>query len=228
MTGNWLILETSDRVGKVGLARGGEVVRTAVLDDRRRHVRDLAFTISTLLEAESLRPVDLAGVAVGRGPGSYTGLRVGLMSAKALAYAVGCELRTVETFAAIAYQAPKEAESIWVIADALQGQVYSQHFVQSENSWRPAEELRIEPMDTWAGGLRAGEWVSGPGVALYKDRIPGSVSIVPEVDRQPSIESVCAVAKRVRPLSSEELLAVEPLYLRGSAAEEKRRSEPRR
>ena len=91
----------------MGLARGGAVVRAVSLDDRRRHVRDLALTVSTVLEAEGLSPADLTGVMVGRGPGSYTGLRVGLMSAKALAYATGCELRAVDTFAAIAEQAPR-------------------------------------------------------------------------------------------------------------------------
>jgi tRNA threonylcarbamoyladenosine biosynthesis protein TsaB len=87
--------------------------------------------------------------------------------------------------------------------------------------------LRIEPVDDWAKRVRPGEWVSGPGVGAYPDRLPESVSLVPEIDRQPSIESVFAVARRVRPLSLEELFAVEPLYLRASAAEEKRRSESR-
>jgi tRNA threonylcarbamoyladenosine biosynthesis protein TsaB len=227
MTGNWLILETSDRVGKVGLARGERVVRSAVLDDRRRHARDLALVVSTLLEAEGLRPADLTGVAVGRGPGSYTGLRVGLMSAKALGYAVGCELRAVETFAAIAEQSPKEAGSVWVIADALQGQVYSQRYVRTENGWRPAGGLRIEPIADWSARLQEGEWVSGPGVEACADRLPDSVSLVSENDRWPSIESVFAVAGRVPALSRTEIFALEPLYLRGSTAEEKRRSESR-
>src|SRR5689334_18531380 len=97
----WLILETSGRSARIGLARGGAVVRSASLDETRRHARDLAATVDSLLKAESLHPKDLTGVMVGRGPGSYTGLRVGLTSAKALAYATGCKLIAVDTFAAI-------------------------------------------------------------------------------------------------------------------------------
>ena len=62
------------------------------------------------------------------GSGLPTGLRVGIMSAKALAYATGCRLVAVPTFAAIALQVPAEAVHVWVIADALQGQIYLQRF----------------------------------------------------------------------------------------------------
>src|SRR5262245_7316791 len=142
MSENWLILETSGRGAKVGLARGGAVVRAVTLDDTRRHARDLAATVEALLKAESLKPADLTGVMVGRGPGSYTGLRVGLMSAKALAYATGCELRAVDTFAAIAQQAPAEARGVWVIADALQNQVYIQRYDREPSGWIPGQELQ--------------------------------------------------------------------------------------
>ena len=228
MTGNWLILETSGRVGQVGLARAARSCKLVSLDDRRRHARDLAGSVSSVLDAESLRPVDLTGIVVSRGPGSYTGLRIGLMSAKALAYALGCELRAVETFAAIAAQAPLPASSLWVIADALQGHVYAQPYTREENSWQPAGDLRIEPVDDWAARLRAGDWVSGPGVAEYRERIPQIGSIVPDADREPRIESVFRVGMRTRMLARAEVFALEPLYLRGSSAEEKKTGEPRR
>src|SRR5947209_20630768 len=146
MSEPWLLIETSGRVGKVGLARGGAVVRATDLDPARRHVRDLIAAVGAMLTAEELRPADLTGVMVSHGPGSYTGLRVGLMTAKALAYATGCRLVPVPTFAAIAEQAPPEAAVLWVIADALQGQIYLQRFARdAAGTWRPADELRIEP-----------------------------------------------------------------------------------
>src|SRR4051812_47130680 len=142
MSGNWLLIETSGRVGRLGLARGGAVARAADLDPARRHARDLAATADALLTADALRPADLTGVMVGHGPGSYTGLRVGLISAKALAYALGCQLVPVPTFAAIAEQAPAEARVLWVLADALQGLIYVQRFERADR-WAAADELRI-------------------------------------------------------------------------------------
>jgi tRNA threonylcarbamoyladenosine biosynthesis protein TsaB len=224
---NWLILETAGRVGKVGLARGGAVVRSANLDDSRRHARDLAATVDATLKAEGLSPAAVTGVMVGRGPGSYTGLRVGIISAKALAYATGCKLVAVDTFAAIAEQAPPEAQKLWVIADALQGQIYLLRFARSAEGWVPGDELRIEAAEDSLSRAAAGTWVTGPGVKLYAERIPKDCPLVPEVDREPRVESVFAVGAKLTPLTREEMFALEPLYLRGSSAEEKAKREGR-
>jgi tRNA threonylcarbamoyladenosine biosynthesis protein TsaB len=217
----WLILETSGRVGKVGLARDGAVVRAANLDDTRRHARDLAAVVDAVLRAEGLKPAGLAGVMAGRGPGSYTGLRVGLVSAKALAYATGCKLVAVDTFAAIAEQAPPEPREVWVIADALQGKIYLQRFARAEGGWAAADELRIDRAEEWLNRVAPGTWVTGPGVKVLTDRIPQTCPLAPEADREPRVESVFAVGSRLTPLTREGLFALEPLYLRGSSAEEK-------
>src|SRR5262245_25336168 len=139
----FLILETSDRMGQVWLARGDRLLRGRRLDEARRHARDLAPAVAELLAGEGWRPRDLDAVVVGRGPGSYTGLRVGVMSAKALAYATGCALVAVDTFTAIALQAPDEADRLDVLADAQQDNVYVQAFARPGPGapMRPAGEL---------------------------------------------------------------------------------------
>jgi tRNA threonylcarbamoyladenosine biosynthesis protein TsaB len=228
MSESWLLIETSGRVGKVGLARGGAVVRATELDASRRHARDLTAAVDALLDAESLGPRDLTGVMVSIGPGSYTGLRVGVMAAKALAFATGCRLVPVGTFAAIAEQAPAEADALCVIADALQGHVYVQRFERKPETGRlvPSHgDVAIDPADelNW---LPWGVWVSGPGVAVYADRnIPQNCHLVPEADREPSVAGLFAAGQHLPPATREELFALEPLYLRGSSAEEKAKKE---
>jgi tRNA threonylcarbamoyladenosine biosynthesis protein TsaB len=226
MAESWLILETSGRVAKLGLVRGGVQVSGSNLDEPRRQARELAATVDRLLKAESLNPTDLTGVMVGRGPGSYTGLRVGLISAKALAFATGCKLIAVETFAAIATQAPTEAKSIWVIADALQGQVYCNLFTRESEGSPTSSGLRIESFEEWVKLLGStpiadAVYVSGPGVSVYADRIPAGFKIVAEMDWHPHIQSVFAMGVKLAPLTREEMFTLEPLYLRGSSAEEK-------
>lgn len=218
MADNWLIVETSGRAGAVGVAVDG-TVRSAPLDEARRHARDLAATAGRLLADAGLKPTDLTGVMVGVGPGSYTGLRVGVMSAKAMAYAVGCPLVAVPTFHAIARQAPADAGDVWVIADALQGLLYVQRFV----GFAPADELRIARADDWLTAVTPGGWVTGPGVPLVADRLPSGVRLVVEADRRPTVESIHQVGRGLPPLTREGMLRLEPLYLRGSSAEEKAR-----
>ncbi len=228
MHGIWLVLETSGRVARVGLARAGQFAQRAELDSGRRHARELVPLIDTMLKAESLRPTDLTGVIAARGPGSYTGLRVGLATAKTLAYALGCEFRAVDTFAAIAHQSPACAHSVWVIADALQGLVYAQSFARRHDDWLPSNPLRILSADEFAVSLASNDLVSGPGVAVHEGQIPQLIQRVPESDREARVESVLAVGLRfVEPLTKEELFTLEPLYLRGSSAEEKAKSAPR-
>ncbi len=219
---SWLMFETSGRVGKVGLAQGGAVVRAANLDASRRHARDLTSVVAKMLEDESLHAADLTGAMVGIGPGSYTGLRVGIISAKALAYATGCRLVAVPTFHAIAVQAPAEARSVWVIADALQGQIYLQRFERSaEGTPIPIDELRIDRAADLLPQAGSDVWLTGPGVKLHSDRIPQDCHIILESDREPSVMSLFVVGKKLAPSSREEMFRLEPLYLRGSSAEEK-------
>ena len=99
---HFLLLETSGRVGTVAVATEDTLLAQVSLDQAQRHARDLVPAIAQLLKGQGWTARDLAGIFVSRGPGSYTGLRVGLMSAKTLAYAIGCRLILVDTFAAIA------------------------------------------------------------------------------------------------------------------------------
>lgn len=211
----WLLLETSGRGGRVGVAVGGAVVQRADLDPARRHNRDLAPTATTLLNRAGVGFRDLHGVMVSVGPGSYTGLRVGIMSAKAVAYATGCRLVAVPTFPVIAEQLA-EADDLLVIADALQGQMYAQRFQ------RPAAgELGIRPAADVLPTLPDGSWVSGPGVETFAGLIPTGVHTAPPDVRVPGLDALLRVGLRLAPLSREEMFALEPLYLRGSSAEEK-------
>ena len=222
MSERWLVLETSGRGGRVGLAADGRVVRSANLDPARRHNRELSPTVAALVDAEGIMPAELDGVMVSVGPGSYTGLRVGVMSAKALAYATGCRLVAVPTFHAVAEQTPAEAATADVISDALQGLVYAQRFRRLDSErWEPADELRVEPAAEWAGRLTPEVWVSGPGLDVHDRAIPEAVPRVPAADRVPGLEAVFRVGLRLAPLTAAEVMRLEPLYLRPSSAEEK-------
>jgi tRNA threonylcarbamoyladenosine biosynthesis protein TsaB len=219
-----LIVETSGRAGLVALAEGMMLRGVQPLDEARRHARDLVPAVRQRLDAAGWQPRDLQGVIVSRGPGSYTGLRVGLMSAKTLAYATGCALLAVDTFAAIALQAPAEAATLDVIADAQQNKVYVEQFA------RPADgsglvscaPLTIRPFADWVAGLGAGSWVSGPGLAVFRDRLETTVQLTAPGDWGPRAESLLRLGlERYRKGERDDPFGVEPLYLRPSSAEEK-------
>ena len=211
-----LILETSQRIGSVALANGDAIVAERALDESRRHARDLTPAIQYLLAEQGWRARELDGVLVSRGPGSYTGLRVGLMSAKTLAYATGCALLAIDTFDAIADATP-QAGNLDVIADAQQGKIYAQRF-----GTHP-EALTIVPIEMWLESALA--WhvaVTGPGLETFAPRLPAELAILPAETWLPRPASLLklGLARFLRG-ERDDPFAVEPLYLRASSAEEK-------
>src|SRR3954468_9410329 len=107
-----LLIETSARVGRVGVSRGGNLLAERGLDPTRRHAQRLAPAVDPLLRENGWHPRDVDAVIVSVGPGSYTGLRVGAMSAKAFAFATGCALIGVPTFEAIGLEVEMAVEEI--------------------------------------------------------------------------------------------------------------------
>jgi tRNA threonylcarbamoyladenosine biosynthesis protein TsaB len=218
-----LLLETSSQPGVVALAEGERLVGVRRLDEARRHARDLAPAVGDLLAQEGWRPRDVQLVVVSRGPGSYTGLRVGLVSAKAFAYATGCRLVALETFAVIAAQAPAEADRLAVLADAQQDKVYVQEFerLAPGGPLSPSSHLTIQPIGDWCAAHAEPLWVSGPGLRKFADKLPAHLIVVEATHWDPQPETMLHQGlKRAASGEYDDLYALEPLYLRPSAAEE--------
>jgi tRNA threonylcarbamoyladenosine biosynthesis protein TsaB len=216
-----LLLETSGRAGWAALAEGGRLCGLRPLDEARRHARDLAPAVAELLRVAGWPPRDLHAVVVDRGPGSYTGLRVGLMSAKTLAYATGCTLLLLDAFAIVAEQAPSDVNRLDVVADAQQDKIYLQPFVRTVEGWRSAAPLAVRPFAEWLADRRTDAWVSGPGLRKWADRLPAEVPRLTAERWEPLPESMLRLALlRWRGGESDDVLSAEPLYLRPSSAEE--------
>jgi tRNA threonylcarbamoyladenosine biosynthesis protein TsaB len=122
-----LAIETSTRAGSVSLARGGEVLSAVLGDGASSHSVDLIENIERVLRAgkANLDDIDLFAVTVG--PGSFTGLRIGLATVKAFAVCVRKPCAAVSTLAAIA-RAAGDSERTVSILPAGRGEVYAQAF----------------------------------------------------------------------------------------------------
>jgi len=222
-----LIMDTSGRIGQVGVAQGERVVAVRRLEESRRHARDLASAVSALIGARGWRARDLTAVIVGIGPGSFTGLRVGLASAKTLAYAVGCPIYGVPTFEGIIQQLPEEATRAVALADALQGRVYVEEFARATDAgrWVNVRPLAIRSFAEWRRGAPAGAWITGPGAALHNGELEGVFPIAAAEDREPRAEGLLRSALEEPGRWRCDPVLLEPIYLRGSSAEEKRKRE---
>jgi tRNA threonylcarbamoyladenosine biosynthesis protein TsaB len=211
-----LVLETSSRT-LVGLVKDGSLHEQLDLGVGRGQNRWLLPRIQELLTRAGLHPSQLSSIVVCQGPGSYTGLRVGLTVAKTLAYALNCELVAVPTFEAIAVEFA-ETPSIIVLGDALNHTCYVQQFKHG----LAVKELEIQPLDSIISALKENEVVTGPGLVTFAAELPATQ---PRIEKTaPSVIALVNAASSLQPLSRTDLFALEPLYLRGSSAEEKAKS----
>jgi tRNA threonylcarbamoyladenosine biosynthesis protein TsaB len=217
-----LLIETSGKTGHVAVAAGPRLLAARTLEEARRHARDLAPFTGELLREQGWKPRDLAAVIVSRGPGSYTGLRVGLMSAKTLAFAVGCKLLAIDTFAALALQAGPNVLAVDVLADAQQDRVYVQRFARPspDTLFTPQTELTIQPFGPWLQARAGDAWLTGPGLRVSGRRLPEGLLVVPEDRWNPRPDSLLQIGwARFQAGETDDFWSVEPLYLRPSAAE---------
>lgn len=209
-----LILETSGRIGQVALASGAQILAEERLAEARRRASDLAMSVDRLLKDRGWKARELTAIIVGLGPGSYTGLRVGLASAKALAYATGARFFGVETFAAIALRTPSDISEVSVVADALQGKLFRRDYRRTPGgAWEPLGPLEIVTNDEWRQSLRPAIAAGGPAAELF--------GASRALDWEPRPIDLLTVVRTCPWAVTTDVWLAEPLYLRGSSAEEK-------
>ena len=219
-----LALETSSRAGSVAALENSQLLEQTVLDPRPRSSRSLAPAINAQLKSVGWKPRDIQLVAVAQGPGSFTGLRVGVTTAKILAYVTGCELIGVNTLAAIAAQAPPVENRLVAILDAQRKQLYAMHFHRTnQNGLEVLRPTEIVDIDHWLAELQAGDTVTGSGLCKLAGQLPKTVGAVDERLWTPTAATVGMVGyKSYQSGKRDDVWKMTPFYYRKSAAEEMR------
>jgi tRNA threonylcarbamoyladenosine biosynthesis protein TsaB len=184
----------------------------------------LAPAVHSLLELVGWQPRDVELLAVTIGPGSFTGLRVGVATAKVFAYAVGAEVLGIGTLEAIAIAAPESAMSVAVAVDAQRGDVVAQRFRRAATGWlEPVDDQALVPLEEWLKRLPPGFAVSGPVLKKWTGTLPEGVALLDREFWRPMAAKVARLAYRDYMAGRrDDLWNLLPLYSRPSAAEEKR------
>ena len=164
-----LCIETGTDICSVGIAENGELVSLRESDEGRDHARKVGVFVDEILKENRLDPDDLDAVAVGKGPGSYTGLRIGVSFAKGLCYglrkplvAVGsldalCEVAREDYEAGILAVEDWERAVLCPMVDARRMEVYTQLF---DAQGRPLTEVSAEVVDVGSGAAKCADVLS--------------------------------------------------------------------
>ena len=192
-------------------------------DPGRRHGRGLIPAIKALLESAGITARDLGALAVGLGPGSYTGLRIGLTAAKTIAYAAGVPLYPLDSLEAIARSAPLDAAHLAVVVDAQRGDGYVAEFARDRPGDAPRRltPTRVEPLVPWALALPPGTLVLGPALDRLPLPWPPALRLgTPDQGHPDPLALLALASEAVAAGRIAEPFALEPIYLRRSAAED--------
>ncbi len=222
----WLLsIETSTRSGGVALFRDGVLTRILRFEETNPASELLIPGIADILEREALGPEHLDAIAVSMGPGSFTGLRVGLTAAKTLAIRLQIPVMGVSSLHALALNAGSKQKPVGAVLDARKGQIYAAFFNTAGATTRLSDDSVMSIESFLASSPSREIFLVGDGIGPYLDRIKCCDMDVETAAKEcwfPTPESVgkLALDNHAVLYSGESLHQMIPVYLRRSEAEE--------
>lgn len=219
-----LCIETGTDVCSVGIAKDGELLSLRESDEGRDHARKVGVFVDELLRETGIAPDELDAVAVGKGPGSYTGLRIGVSFAKGLCYGLQKPLLAVGSLDALAEVAREDYEAgiisiedwerafLCPMVDARRMEVYAQVF---DIEGRPQTEVSAEVVDaeTFVRFRNQGRpfVIFGSGARKCADVLAGATL----VEVTPSVRGLVRLAQQALDEGrTEDVAYFEPFYLK--------------
>ncbi|MFV9511852.1 tRNA (adenosine(37)-N6)-threonylcarbamoyltransferase complex dimerization subunit type 1 TsaB [Tepidibacillus sp. LV47] len=169
-----LALDTSTAVMGVALLDEKKVYAEITTNVKRNHSIRFMPAIELLFQEVNWQPEEIDLIAVAKGPGSYTGVRIGVTTAKTLAWALNKPIIGISTLEAMAYENKWFKGLISPIIDARRDQVYTGLYQNKQTGWENSESDRIILLSDWLRKLREKEeqvLFVGDDVTLHQEKI---------------------------------------------------------
>jgi len=164
-------IETSGSVGSVALLEDGLAVDERFFEKGLRHGKELVPSLDAMLRARGLQPAEIGLIAVSQGPGSYTGIRVGITVAKTLAYALGRPVVGVPSLDVLAQNAigldAPPAAKVHAALDAKRKRIYFASYRRENGRLARESECRALPLNEAVAAIQPGDLVIGDAIRLF-------------------------------------------------------------
>lgn len=199
-----LCIETGTDICSVGLVNNGELISLRESDSGRDHAKKVALFVDELLTENDIAPEQIDAVAVGEGPGSYTGLRIGVSFAKGLCYGTGKPMIAVSSLAALAAVATEDYKAgivdveawdsslLCPMIDARRMEVYTQVF---DSTGKAISDVTAEIIDEQSLAQYRTEGTNliifGSGAAKCEQVLGATL-----IEVTPSVRGMAAIAEQ--------------------------------
>ena len=222
---NILSIDTSGPVASCAVMKGGKIVHSIFMNHGLTHSETIMPAVDAAMDASGLSCADIDVFAAVAGPGSYTGVRIGVCAAKGFAHAAGKKCVEIHALEALAMNFPYFNGTVCTILDARRGQVYCAAFDMC--SGRPVRVLEDDAcaLEEFLSRLPEGELMfAGDGVGVFGEKVRSILGerahIAPHNLRNLHAESVCLLAEdESKWIDAQEM---RPVYLRAPQAERER------
>ena len=196
-----LAIDTATQVSSVAVLKEGRLLAELTMQGKLTHSETLLPHIEQVLKMAAVAKEELTGIAVSNGPGSFTGLRIGLAAAKAMSYVLGIPLVGVSTLQALAYQLPAPGVRVMCLLDAQKGNAYVESYRWENNSLQVVDSVQVAKItDIVAACANMNEQVILLGDAVQKKvagklELPANVSVAPPHIVMPRAASVAMLGQ---------------------------------
>jgi tRNA threonylcarbamoyladenosine biosynthesis protein TsaB len=220
-----LAIETSGSIGSVALLIDGDVVADDQFQHGLQHAAQLVPMIDRLCRAQHLSAADLKQLYISIGPGSFTGLRIGVTLAKTMWLATGARIVAVPTVRVLAENAPRDAQHVIIVLDAKRDQIFTARFGRdTAGTWQQASAAALSDLPTMLAVAPRPVHLLGEGIPYHRKFIPDDPRIIVTHDATWRARAA-VVAQLGSALAAHgefaNPLTLTPLYVRRPEAEEK-------
>lgn len=220
-----LAVETSARVGSIALVQDDAVLEERQFEHGLQHAAQIIPIIDELCRSRGWSPHDVEHVYVSAGPGSFTGLRIGITLAKSMALATGVKLVAVPTARVLVENAPGKAKHVVLVLDAKRDQIFTARFEREGARWLEREPTHLDSLAAMIDRSPRPVHLLGEGLPYHEKFVPredASVILTPAELWRPRASVVArigaAMAREGRFADPDRL---SPVYIRKPEAEEK-------
>ena len=221
-----LAIDTATQVSSVAVLKEGRLLAELTMQGKLTHSETLLPHIEQVLKMAAVAKEERTGIAVSNGPGSFTGLRIGLAAAKAMSYVLGIPLVGVSTLQALAYQLPAPGVRVMCLLDAQKGNAYVESYRWENNSLQVVDSVQVAKItDIVAACANMNEQVILLGDAVQKKvagklELPANVSVAPPHIVMPRAACVAMLGQaKLMAGETDNVMDLEPVYIRRSEAE---------
>lgn len=222
-----LALDTSQTAGSIALWENGQTIYSACFNVSITHSETLMPQLDAALNFCDRQPNDIKAIYLGNGPGSFTGLRIGLATAKGIAFGLKIPLRVFSSLQLSAFQRLNCGKNILAVADAKMREVYAALYDENLNELVPPGVFEPRTLLTWKLGT---PYLVGSGAklvqALFKESNSPFVPVPDSPLNAAGLFQLAQIFPEHEEYDFEKLAALEPFYLRESTAQVRAKTKP--